>query len=80
MIVACRWPKACDYAGEGFDDVRGQSPRFGISIQGSMMPLLEEYHHQLYSKIIDTVGVLAYDAFFLLVHCNRFNASSVSIW
>jgi hypothetical protein len=23
VIVACRWPKACDYAGEGFDDVRG---------------------------------------------------------
>jgi hypothetical protein len=42
VIVACRWPKACDYAGEGFDDVRGQLPRLGIQLQESMMPLLKE--------------------------------------
>jgi hypothetical protein len=41
VIVACRWPKACDYAGEGFDDVRGQLPRLGFQLQESMMPLLK---------------------------------------
>lgn len=30
-MIASRWPKACDYAGEGFDDVRGQLPRLDVS-------------------------------------------------
>lgn len=42
VIVACCWPKACDCAGEGFDDVRGQLPRFGILEQESMMVSIEE--------------------------------------